>query len=1414
MDKRVASQGGPSNRRTTNLFLGSALASMAVGLALPAHAQDACGTHVDGVVTCTPAGNPYPDGIEYYSPAADPALDPGLDPSAPVLDLTVVLEPGVRIAPTASVPGVAVIGFNDGAVTLDGGVDTAIEVSGTGSLGVLGLTNYGDLTINTDSIVASGRASGGINANSNAGDITITANTITVTGDSGMGISANSYRGDVTIDVGTVSSSGYYVGGINAYAGHGDISITADAVSTTGGSFYSYGSTAIEARAYGGSIDMDLGTVSTEADYSNGITAVSFAGDGVVDITADTITTAGFASLGVLMQGDTANLSVENLSTSGDGAYGAVMFSTGIGGASFTSTGTVSTSGEDAMGVFVKSYYGGSTVIDVANVTTQGDNSTAVYGYSQVGDVAITVHDAATVGDNSPAVEAVGYNASVAVTGTVSTQGDASEGVVAVGFLGNADVVNTGSISTSGYGSTGIYAGAYYDVSVSGTGSVQTSGDGAVGIEGFSLYGGISIAAGSVTTTGEYAQGIRAYAASFYGGSDVTVNVGSVTTSGTLSDGIAALSLTGNVDVTSTGAISTAGDGAFGAYAFSLLGDASITVNDVTTTGDDAVGVQAYGYNASVTVNGDLSTSGTDGDFYFGAGGVQATGSFGTATVTINGSVTTAGNYATGVFASGYYGATVTNSGTISTSGDFANGVTVEAIYGPGVVVNNGTIATSGESSAGIIVDGYDDVAVQGSGSVTTSGNYSAGIGVSTIYGTASVTIGSVATTGEVATAINAYGSQGATVSVGTVSTEGMNSLGVLAGSYGNVSVTAANVSTAGDDSDAIRAATFGAGSTITIDAGTVSTTGANSNAITALGFGGDVAVNLTGAVSAAQDTAVTIQSAGDVTVTIGTGASVTGAIDGIETDAEGTTTITNRGTLNTGSGHAIVVAGGPAVIVNAGTVNGRVLLSAGDDRFTNTGLFRASASSDFGAGSDLFTNSGTLLVDAPGTAPLSVTFTGLEAFANSGLVDMRNGTVGDQLTLPGSFTGSGASRLGLDLTSSAAGVMTADRLNVGTAAGSTQIQLDLGGTVYVTPGLTLVQASAASSPTAFTLAPDLAEVGFVALDLVYRPTTFAYQLVGTPGAGAYRAAKALEGAQSLWYRSADAVTAHLAAVRDGRFSGGANAGGFWIQMSGGVDKRDETRAVSQFGIARSYDLDYRQDYFGGQLGFDIGTMGEKGGVVFGLTGGYLSSTLRFEEATRFEYDGLNLGAYASLRAGGFFANALVKYDHYWIDAHGGSTGYKDSLGGDAIGAQAEAGFRFGSTGFFAEPLASIAYVRTSLDDLEALGQVLDYDRADGLRGKAGLRIGGTTAIGGGNMLTFYASGMAVKEFKGRDGATFVSGPYALALGNRRIGTYGQGTLGLNVTTPGGISGFIEGTLDASGDYSGAGGRAGIKIPF
>ena len=81
--------------------------------------------------------------------------------------------------------------------------------------------------------------------------------------------------------------------------------------------------------------------------------------------------------------------------------------------------------------------------------------------------------------------------------------------------------------------------------------------------------------------------------------------------------------------------------------------------------------------------------------------------------------------------------------------------------------------------------------------------------------------------------------------------------------------------------------------------------------------------------------------------------------------------------------------------------------------------------------------------------------------------------------------------------------------------------------------------------------------------------------------------------------------------------------------------------------------------------------------------------------------------------------------------------------------------------------------------------------------------------------VTAYASAMAVHEFKdGNDGITFNSGPFALHYDNQRIGTYGQGKLGFSITTPGGVTGFIEGTGDVSDHYKGVGGRAGIQLKF
>ena len=137
---------------------------------------------------------------------------------------------------------------------------------------------------------------------------------------------------------------------------------------------------------------------------------------------------------------------------------------------------------------------------------------------------------------------------------------------------------------------------------------------------------------------------------------------------------------------------------------------------------------------------------------------------------------------------------------------------------------------------------------------------------------------------------------------------------------------------------------------------------------------------------------------------------------------------------------------------------------------------------------------------------------------------------------------------------------------------------------------------------------------------------------------------------------------------------------------------------------------------------------------------------------------------------------------------------------------------RRGSHAFYAEPVVSAAYVRTDLGSIHALGSTIDFADLDGVRGKAGLRLGSSRPLAHAAKLVVYASGNVVHEFEGRDGLTFVSGGSSLGLRNDRIPTYGEGKLGLNVVSASGVSGFVEGVGDYSHDYKGGGGRVGLLI--
>lgn len=556
--------------------------------------------------------------------------------------------------------------------------------------------------------------------------------------------------------------------------------------------------------------------------------------------------------------------------------------------------------------------------------------------------------------------------------------------------------------------------------------------------------------------------------------------------------------------------------------------------------------------------------------------------------------------------------------------------------------------------------------------------------------------------------------------------------------------------------------------------------------------------------------------------LTFGPNAIVTAAGgDAIVLNAVNGSTLNNAGVIaeSTG-GFAVAAFGGPLQINNTGTLSSNIRFTGGADVVNNAGVFVVGANPDFGTGANVFNNSGTVRLASGATAPVARSFTGLGTFNNAGgMIDLHNGVAGDVLTLPGSFNGSGESRVGLD--ASLGGTPIADRLVIGGAAtGATALEVDFTGDGALNSGVVLVQAGAGTEAGAFTLADGARTSGLIETDLVFDPAANSFALVGAPGAGVYRAAGFLDAARNIWHKSADAVTAHLRAGRDGAWAAaggeGAPGGGLWVQMHASTEQRDRSVDANNFGLARNFNLGSDQDYFGGQVGFDFGGgIGGDGNFAFGVTGGYINSRLGFAGSSdSLSFDVYNAGAYATINSGNLFLNVLGKYDLYRGRTESQIGQFNERIRGDSYGAQGEVGIRFGSDAFFVEPVGTIAYVRTNLNDLVVQGSTVEFRGDDGLRGKLGARIGASIDGFGQNAVVLYAGGNYVHEFKSEDAINFNSGGQTIQIAQGPRGDYGEGLIGVNISATNMVSGFIEANGAKGSEFDAYGGRAGLRIRF
>jgi fibronectin-binding autotransporter adhesin len=1157
-----------------------------------------------------------------------------------------------------------------------------------------------------------------------------------------------------------------------------------------------------------GDLTINAGNVYTHGRfYSDGI--VTSNGTGQTNITAGTVTTEAYRSYGVASLSKGGDLTID--------------------------VGTVLTEGAESMGVRATmdgTYGNGNIALHLGDVTTLGVDATGVnaFNYSQSGTVSVSAGAITTVGDDSGAVQTGSYGATSIDVATVKTSGAHSAGVSAVTIYGDL-AVTAGTVATTGEASYGMFAHSFYgNVSVTAD-TVTTRKDYSAGIYAHSNLGAASLTANTVETRGSNAQGVFVA-----GGKGATLSIDHISTFG---DGS-----TGAVILGGTPYIDDAGN-------FHLSqGDTTISVGDVSTSGNNSGGIHSVTYGNNTLHVGSVKTSGEN------SYGIAAIAVVGSNSITV-GSISTEGNASGGIFASSAapYGPNsdlTLKVGNIETKGEFSKGIRVLADRDDANITLSGTIKTAGYESQGIFAETkYSTANIDNQGKIITTGLYSGGIRVTSFNAHTNINGGIVETHGDRSIGVEVYGvafheeEKSINVSVKSVTTTGALATGInlvnpdsgftnfseaagssIAGGKSDIALVSGLVQTSGDQANAIQINGVG---NVTVD----STDTLSAKAMAMVVNARELAdVTIRGVTRGGGADAAQITGA-DVHVALTSGGSITGALNGLVVGAvgpyvppapgaggggsfreaavtassSGTIVIDNAGTIAGGTGSAVLVTAGTASLTNSGKIQGAVTFADGDDRLTNSGTFVATKDSDFGAGNDLFVNTGKLVLQ-PGGKAGNVTLLGLETFQNHGLVELRNGVGGDTLTLSGQYVASGKAAIGLDL----GGNGIADKLIVnGSVTGTSSILLnvtDSNAVLLATP-VTLVQVGGGVAANAFSIANQ--SVGLVTYGLIFNAANNSFQLSAQAGAPVYRLTEVNQGAQAIGRQSGDAWRSHMAELRDVD----EPTRQVWGQAYGQVDRRHENRTVAVAGsTAQSYDVGYRQDYYGAQVGVDLGGQrAENGnGLLFGATGGYLSSHMNFRVgADRVHFDAFNVGGYAAGRAGPLFANLLGQYVHYRT-AINGVAQWSDRFDGNGYGVQGEVGARLGTDTLFAEPVASLAWQKTDLGTLHALGQSLTFDSDSGLTGSVGARLGGSVTMAGRGKAMFYAKASYVHALSGKGGLLFTSGGTSEAIAGTRLGDYGQAAVGVNVIPAGRVSGFIEGDADFGGSTHGGGGRVGIRF--
>ena len=741
-------------------------------------------------------------------------------------------------------------GGGEGGDATSAGAFVNVSVGGTGGHGGDGKS----VTVTTDSTsdiltegarsegiqaqsVGGGGGEGGYGAGASAGAFgSISIGVGGTGGDGGKGGNVQVTSAGTIVTEG-VNSRGIFAQSVGGGGGDGGFAVAA---AFAGGP--AAGAGAISVGGSGGS-GQDAGTVNvdntatidTTGDRSSGLYAQSVGGGGGSGGWSGAIAGAGGPVAGAI-----------TVSVGGAGSGGGDGSTVDV-----DNGGDIHTRGVDAFGLLAQSVGGGGGNGGFSVAASGAGGATA-------GGVAVTIGGGGALGGN-------GSTVGVTTSGTIVTEGDRSDGVIAqsvgggggnggfsggigvgAGGAGGGGVISVGGSAGAGGGGGVVTLDSLSDVLTKGVdadGIIAQSVGGGGGLGGFSV--GAAVGAGTL-------------------GVGATVNVGG---------GGGAGGSASTVTLTSSGDIVTEGDRSIGVLSQSVGGGGgdggftgSIGVGAGTTGVGIAIGVGGFGgvggggAKATLVSSGDVQTSGVDamGLFAQSVGGGGGNGGFSAAVGVGAGANAGAGSLTMGGFggAAGS-GADVilTSTGQVTTFGDRSTAIQAQSVGGGGghggiAASFTGAFSSTTPVSIGLSMGGFGGAAGN-AGTVTLTST------------------GGASTTGDdahgvFAQSVGGGGGDGGFTASGALSAGGSNSIGLkasvggfggAAGDGGDVTVTAGGLThTTGDGSNGILAQSIGGG-----------------------GGNGGWAGNLTGSLSSTKSFAISATlggrggaagSAGDVLVT------------------------------------------------------------------------------------------------------------------------------------------------------------------------------------------------------------------------------------------------------------------------------------------------------------------------------------------------------------------------------------------------------------------------------------------------------------------------------------------------------------------------------------------------------------------